>query len=513
MTYRWIKWALALCLALALALSLAQAEEARDVTDECRLSVNRGKLAYLTDNDYRSRWKCGEKNAKLTVELPEGQKGGWLLIEWNFEPVDFSLSEYDEAGTLIAALGEEDVFCAIYMCLPLSEETVKLELVMYGQNQEVSELRVFAPGGMPNGGQEWLPPVEKADIMFVAAHQDDELLFFGGAIPYYAVAEQRPCVVVWMANCSRPRRKEGLNGLWAMGYANYPDCLFFRDSHVDSIKEGLKLWGGLDNVLTQLVRRIRRYRPEVVVTHGLDGEYGHLQHQITAQYMLTAIEHAADASYDPQSYNQYGAWQVKKLYLHSYEENRMQMDWDTPLAELDGRSPIEVAEIGYAEHESQHNGFILRPHGTYDNSLFGLYFSTVGLDEAGNDFMEHIDSPAPHPLNGQAAAVTAAPQATQAAPDPTQAPAVTPTPAPELTETPTAQPTAVPVPSAPPAQKAKKPLGFFRILLRVLLIALLGFAAVTGVDYWRREQARKKRMAKRRAARAAARRRAARPKP
>ncbi len=43
------------------------------------------------------------------------------------------------------------------------------------------------------------------------------------------------------------------------------------------------------------------------------------------------------------------------------------------------------------EHSSQTGAYAVKSHGTYDNSKFGLYFTTVGEDEAKNDFLEHID--------------------------------------------------------------------------------------------------------------------------
>jgi len=82
---------------------------------------------------------------------------------------------------------------------------------------------------------------------------------------------------------------------------------------------------------------------------------------------------------------------VKKLYHHLYKENALEMDWETPMDALGGKTPLEVAKIGMKEHSSQTGAYAVKSHGTYDNSKFGLYFTTVGQDEAKNDFLEHID--------------------------------------------------------------------------------------------------------------------------
>ena len=55
------------------------------------------------------------------------------------------------------------------------------------------------------------------------------------------------------------------------------------------------------------MERIRRFRPEVILTHDLNGEYGHNQHKVTARTMQAAIEAAADPTRYPASAQLYGA--------------------------------------------------------------------------------------------------------------------------------------------------------------------------------------------------------------
>ena len=158
-----------------------------------------------------------------------------------------------------------------------------------------------------------------------------------------------------------------------------------------SIEAGVSLWGGKDNILSLVVERIRRYKPEVIVTQDLDGEYGHNQHKITARCAKYAIDAAADPAQYPESAQKYGAWQVKKLYHHLYKENALEMNWEIPLDSLGGKTALQVAKLGMKEHSSQTDAFVVKSHGTYDNAKFGLYFTTVGEDVAKDDFLEHID--------------------------------------------------------------------------------------------------------------------------
>lgn len=55
----------------------------------------------------------------------------------------------------------------------------------------------------------------------------------------------------------------------------------------------------------------------------------------------------------------------------------------------------DVARLGFECHESQHadswQRWRVEDGGEWDNSLFGLYRTSVGVDEMKNDLFEHID--------------------------------------------------------------------------------------------------------------------------
>ena len=382
---------LAGCLAVPGAVAEAAAAKAEDITKKCTFKVSEGSRGKLTDDSVRTSWTYEHADAYVGVKLPEGVEAGWLRIEWMFDPTGFELLEYDADKALIQQRDQSCTFPNIYTVLPLLPQTMYIQLKMTAKDQEVCTVKVYSAGELPASVQTWNPPVEKADVMVVSTHQDDELIFLGGTIPYYATALKKPTIVMYMANCTRYRRNEALNALWKMGVRDYPEFLNLRDKRVDSINEGIELWGGKDNILSMVVERIRRFKPEVIVTQDLNGEYGHNQHKITARCMMYAIEAAADPAQYADSYNKYGAWQVKKLYHHLYAENQIEMDWETPLDSLNGYTPLKVAQIGMNEHASQLKYYAVKSHGKYDNSKFGLYFTTVGPDEAKNDFLEHID--------------------------------------------------------------------------------------------------------------------------
>jgi len=393
----WVRRAAALmCLLMLFAACCAgagQAEanaETADITSRCSFKVSEGSKEKLYDDSVRTAWSYDNPDAYVAVGLPEGVEAGWLRVEWLYDPTGYELVEYDASMNPLRQRDQSATFPNIYSVYELLPQTAYIQLKMTAMEQSICSLRVYGAGELPRLVQQWQPPVEKADLMVVSTHQDDELIYLGGTIPYYATALKKPTVVVYMANCNRHRRNEALNALWKMGVTNYPEFINLPDEKVGSINRGLELWGGKDNILSVLVERIRRFKPEVIVTQDLDGEYGHNQHKITARAMMYAIQAAADETQYPESLQKYGAWQVKKLYHHLYKENQIRMDWTTPLEALNGYSPLQVAQIGMKEHASQTKYFSVKDGGKYDNAKFGLYFTTVGQDVEKNDFLEHI---------------------------------------------------------------------------------------------------------------------------
>ena len=183
----------------------------------------------------------------------------------------------------------------------------------FPQELAINEIRLFSKGDIPDWVQRWQPTQEDADLMFLVTHPDDELMFMGGAIPTYAVEQQRKVVVAYMCYSNDTRRSELLNGLWAMGVKNYPVIGNFWDTYTSSIKAATTKWKK-GRALDYIVTLYRKYKPKVVVTHDFDGEYGHGMHMLTAQLAQQAFDVAADSTASEESLKLYGPWQVKKLY-------------------------------------------------------------------------------------------------------------------------------------------------------------------------------------------------------
>ena len=273
----------------------------------------------------------------------------------------------------------------------------------------LSELHAFGEGRVPDWVQQWQPPCEEADLLLDSTHVDDEQLFFAGVLPYYAGECGLAVQVVYFTDpfTYHDRQHEQLNGLWTVGVRNYPISSQFKDAYSENSKDAYahqeKYGFSREDIVRFQVEMIRRFRPHVVVGHDINGEYGHGQHKINCETLMDALDLAADESYDPDSVLTYGTWDTPKAYIHLWEENPIVMDWDIPLETFDGKTAFQVSQEGFLCHESQQWTWFRRwifgsnmeitkasEIKTYSPCLYGLYRSTVGLDESGGDMFENI---------------------------------------------------------------------------------------------------------------------------
>lgn len=147
----------------------------------------------------------------------------------------------------------------------------------------------------------------KLRLMTVLAHPDDESLGTGGSLSTYHAEGVETIVVCatrgergrYFANDNRPSDDE-------VGRAREQElraaCRELGVTH-------LELLGYLDRELDQadpaeavakIARLYRHYRPQVVITFGSDGAYGHTDHVAIGQFALAAAIEAAREDYRGQ---------------------------------------------------------------------------------------------------------------------------------------------------------------------------------------------------------------------
>ena len=415
------KWLIALLTLLALSLSVAFAAEANDITEDCKFKVcsSGRKYTLMTDKKYTSYWESNKiKTPWIAITAPEGKPIAGLYVCFGNMPESWEIQTSDDGKDWFTAVPGDTRFLHAYVALPQPAQHVRLAVTSEKKTAlRINDLFVLSEGDLPDWVQVWQPTEEKADILFLSTHPDDELIFFGGAIPTYAVEQQRKVVVAYFTRSNTTRSSELLNGLWHMGVRTYPVIGNFKDSYAKNLKAAYKSAGGKGKVNEWIVGLYRQYKPEVVVTQDTNGEYGHKQHMMIADAAQNCIALAANEDEFTASTIAYGTWQVKKLYLPLYPETQITFDWTVPLKSMNGATGIELAEEAYTLHKTQaSSGMSVTETGTkYDNRVFGLAFTTVGEDVRKDDFLENIyDAPGSY---------DAAANNVEATPAPTEVPA------------------------------------------------------------------------------------------
>jgi len=373
MPKKWL-WGVMALLLLVSAASAALAAEAVDLTGDCTfdLSYTKKSERSMIDRKSTTTWESHKnRNPWVEITAPAGVPIQGLYICFATMPDSYEIQVDNGNGWETVKEGDTRFY---HTYVPLAPAQ-KVRLYVRDENAfqlAINEIYAFSEGDVPDWVQRWEPTVEKADILFLIAHPGDEQLYFGGAIPTYVAEQQRKTVIAYLSDGSNARRTELLNGLWAMGVRNYPVIGDFREISSNTAEKAYKALGKA-YVMEYIVDLYRRYQPEIVVTHDANGENKNGQHMMLANAAKKAVEAAmVDGEY-LDSYMAFGLWQVKKLYMHLYEENQIVMDWSIPLESHGGKTSLEVATEAFNNHAVQiKNKRSMETNGVkYDNRVFG----------------------------------------------------------------------------------------------------------------------------------------------
>lgn len=354
------------------------------------------------DTYYTSADSC---SLKLTAE----EAFGSLYLMFDLEYGEYTITD-DLTGQSQVA-GKHSM---LHEYVELTQPTTSVTLSFSSGKVRLSEISAYTPGTAPEGVQVWDAPLDgKTDLLLLSTHGDDDQLFFAGLLPLYAAERGYAVQVAYLTdhrNLTNQRTHEMLNGLWAVGVKAYPVFGEFADFRIDDLNATYNRYAQLgttkDDLLGYVVGLMRRFKPQVVVSHDFKGEYGHGMHMAYTDLMVQALDIVNDETKFPEIATQYGTWDVPKAYVHLYDENPVTIDYDTPLESFDGMTAFEVSQkLGYPCHKSQQytwftnwiNGNTVKITTaaeilTYNPCKFGLYRSTVGQDVKKDDFMENIVS-------------------------------------------------------------------------------------------------------------------------
>lgn len=281
------------------------------------------------------------------------------------------------------------------------------------------------------------PYPDKADMLIVIAHPDDETVF-GGMIADYAACRNMKVVLVcltsgeWGNGLPHPV-EEGEPCDCSYDDSDYP-CFekipadqmtypsYYREGEMAraAITYGMKykpimprlkdmsslqpwgspdpafdLWGGKEKVVAFVTKQVRRFRPDVIVTMPWNGYNGNPIHLGAVHSATLAWKAAADPHRFPDQLSEYATWQTQKLYLNVAKEESYQQthphDWTGDCAGRPGTAQILGAR-GSACHESQ--AMKEECPATTD---FYLKESTVGPDVISRQNLFENATPTPQP--------------------------------------------------------------------------------------------------------------------
>ncbi len=169
-------------------------------------------------------------------------------------------------------------------------------------------------------------------LMVVTAHPDDEALGLGGTLARYA-AEGCDVYVVAATRgeagqifepdaatpITLPRVREQELRCACQTYGIHPPIfLDYPDGLLPLVHQG--------QAVGKLVRLIRRLRPQVVITFGPDGIYGHFDHIAVHWWTITAVDLAADPDwFADEPGEERDPHQVDKLYYRVVAEEQLEM--------------------------------------------------------------------------------------------------------------------------------------------------------------------------------------------
>ena len=312
----------------------------------------------------------------LHIDIRESQPA-WLCIAWEYAAPKRSVRFLDKNNILLEEVNTLFPFHNEVLSVPQNTQYIELQ-GLEDAVVSISDLYLYGEGALPEPWcYDWQPTPEKLDFLVAATHFDDDAIWLGAVMPLLGAEEGYTGVILYMTYQQRLRLNEALMGAWTMGERGYPLFSMLPDVYLEKYLSAAQF--SYDIVLQYMVRCYRQYKPLVVFTQDLEGEYGHWQHKQTARCALDAIPLAADSTYDRESAEKYGVWQVQKAYTHLYPENKIQLDTRRTLTAFDGKTAVEVANDAYKKHASQFSYHAYRVADDYKYSIadFGLSYSAI----------------------------------------------------------------------------------------------------------------------------------------
>jgi N-acetylglucosamine malate deacetylase 2 len=214
------------------------------------------------------------------------------------------------------------------------------------------------------------PPAAESlslNVVAVSAHPDDDTLFAGGTLAWYASdgydvytvcttrgegGEVGEPPVGPKEQLGSIREAEARCAARALGEH---DIFFlnFVDPHMDIDGIALPIEASLEQFSAAITEHLDRLRPRTVITHGTDGEYGHPQHRFTHAAVREAIRSLA-----PWRPAEFLTWMARPEGELDERTERISNLSDPVTLTLDVTPWLEQKIAAAMCHRSQHAMFI-----------------------------------------------------------------------------------------------------------------------------------------------------------
>ncbi len=219
-------------------------------------------------------------------------------------------------------------------------------------------------------------------VLYIAAHPDDENT---RALAYFSLGENAETAYLSLTRGSGGQNLIGDELSESLGVLRTQELLSARSfdganqfftravdfGYSKSAKESLEMWGK-DEVLSDVVLMIRKFRPDVIITRfPPDKRGGHGHHTASAMLAIEAFDKAADPNFLPEQVNAYGTWKTTSIYWNtSYWWNKEIADsakGNSDFLTMDiggynshlGMSFNEIGTLARSEHKCQGFGAVI----------------------------------------------------------------------------------------------------------------------------------------------------------
>ena len=165
-------------------------------------------------------------------------------------------------------------------------------------------------------------------VLYIAAHPDDENT---RALAWFSLGEKAQTAYLSLTRGDGGQNLIGNELSEQLGVLRTQELLAARSydgasqyftravdfGYSKSAEESFEKWGK-EEILSDVVLMIRKFRPDVIVTRfPPDKRGGHGHHTASAMLAIEAFEKAADANFLPQQVKEFGAWKTTSVYWNS----------------------------------------------------------------------------------------------------------------------------------------------------------------------------------------------------